>query len=983
MKKLFIIIAAIIGLLTTCREPADLKPEESNEQKTFIVFDNTQGICTAVVYNDYRRRDEDKIVEIPAGESSQEIEWTPGTSVPFYFLYRVNLKGISGFTLDYVPEIGKDQTAVRIDANTKTTITIPKLDETVSSPDALLSNNSYILIQNNSSYSFQFFRGSSQLTPDGSSNSLVNSGERAQYTVNSGLASNYRLLVGADYVPLPGSLVSFEAGCVYSFVFINGSLLLVSEVELKLENVAGVSPDSPIPQVPNAPLVDALNGILTVHWTSVEGAENYEVYISTTQEPPAEPQRTLQGTVTVFTGLINKTTYYVWIKAVNEYGASDFSPRARGIPWPANEVPAVPGKPVIIPGINQLTVKWEQNGGASSYEVYYNTIPSAPSLPSVSSDKTSAVITNLQNGVIYYVWVRAINSMGKSSYSIMEAGTPNIPTIAPSAPAIPVLTAGSREMTVSWQAVDFAESYEVWLGTLDNSTLAQKYGSDITGGVTETVITGLVNEITYYVWIKAKNVVGESGFSFSASCIPSAFVIIPEAPNTPTVTIGNKVLSISWQIVDGALFYEVWTGTTSNSMSAEKHGADISDTSITLTGLTNGITYYVWVRAKNNIGMSNFSSMSSGKPLGLSTPGEHITPGLYRGINKIDDRNLSLSLSYISANAITGDEFFIIIGADESISPAILNYSGKTVDITLLGYSSERIITLGSNGSMFNVRDGVTLTIGENITFLGRSANAASLVRVDGGTFVMNGGNISENIVTSSSPGGGVSINNGTFIMNGGTISGNTAAGGGGVMVGGTFIMNGGTISGNTAAGGGTDYYNHNGGGVSIGTGGTFTMNGGSISGNTVNKTGTVNDNIYNHGGGVYGINFTMNGGTISGNTAVYGGGVYGINFTMNGGIISGNIASNSGGGVVFSVTGSFIKQPNGSLYSGIIYGSEAVGNDVNGIPLKNIASSDTEGHSIFRNSTQKRNTTVGQTDQIDSSTGKGLSANGFAPFGQ
>jgi len=130
-----------------------------------------------------------------------------------------------------------------------------------------------------------------------------------------------------------------------------------------------------------------------------------------------------------------------------------------------------------------------------------------------------------------------------------------------------------------------------------------------------------------------------------------------------------------------------------------------------------------------------------------------------------------------------------------------------------------------------------------------------------------------------------------------------------------------------------------------------------------------------------------MNEGTISGNTASSdrGGGVYvsgNTTFTMYGGSISGNTASSGpGGGVYVDFIGTFTKLPNGSINSGIIYGSEAVGNDANGVPLKNTAS--ISGHAVYISSSQYRNTTAGQTDQIDTTTGRGLSADGNAPFGQ
>jgi len=622
MKKRFIFLTALIGLLVSCPSPGNNPnngPDDPNnpnnpDQKTYIVFDNSQGICAVSVYNDYQRREGDRIAVITAGVSSNPMEWVPGVSVPFYFSYAINLKGVNWFTLDYVPkEIGKDQTAMRIDEGVTTIIPIPKLDETVSSPDALLSGNCYVSIQNNSSFSFQLLRGSSIITPDKASGSVVNSGERALYTVIAGAASPYRLLVGADYVTFPGSIANFEAGSVYCFVY-DDNISLINEVEIKLVNVAGTAQNTSGPPAVGAPVIQAEDGLLTLRWTAVERAEQYEVYVNTTPAPPAAPEKTVTGITTVLPGLVNKTAYYVWIKAVNGFGSSDFSPYGMGIPWPSGEVPATPGRPEIIPGINQLTINWEECGGASSYEVFISASSTRSPMPEIITEKTSATINNLQNDVIYYVWVRAINNAGQSGFSVLESGTPKVPTSAPFAPARPALTVGSRELTVSWQAVELAASYEVWLGTTDNSARAEKYGDDISGGVTGTVISGLVNETTYYVWVKAKNVAGASGFSLPANAKPSAFAVVPPAPALPTVTPGSRALAVSWPAVEGALSYEVWTGLTNNPASAEKRGGDVTGATITLGNLVNDTTYYIWIKSKNNKGASGFSPLASGTP---------------------------------------------------------------------------------------------------------------------------------------------------------------------------------------------------------------------------------------------------------------------------------------------------------------------------------------------------------------------------------
>jgi hypothetical protein len=125
------------------------------------------------------------------------------------------------------------------------------------------------------------------------------------------------------------------------------------------------------------------------------------------------------------------------------------------------------------------------------------------------------------------------------------------------------------------------------------------------------------------------------------------------------------------------------------------------------------------------------------------------------------------------------------------------------------------------------VENGVTLTLGSNVSLRGRNNNADSLVWVSsGGALVMNtGSKISDNSShpnSTSASGGGVRVY-GAFTMNGGTISGNSASPlGGGVRVDeGTFTMNGGTISGNTADSGGGVYVN--------GNAGTFTKQSGGV----------------------------------------------------------------------------------------------------------------------------------------------------------
>ena len=295
---------------------------------------------------------------------------------------------------------------------------------------------------------------------------------------------------------------------------------------------------------------------------------------------------------------------------------------------------------------------------------------------------------------------------------------------------------------------------------------------------------------------------------------------------------------------------------------------------------------------------------------------------------------------------------------DTSTSPAnlVIDGGGRVIDLTGSA-SGNPLITVGS---------GVTLTL-RNITFKGlrktaytvnsvtypaepgdTADNTAPVVRVSGGTLILESNAVIQNNLSSQTTGGGVQVAAGAFTMNGGTISGNrtthqNAVASGVTVAGGAFFtMNGGTISYNTLVNG------YLGGGVH--NAGTFTMSGGTITANYADTSRSDNEGI--GGGGVCNEGtFTMySGAVISNNYAQNGkrggGGVLnrGNTFTMYGGVISGNTVSNktgvtnAGGGGLYMYGGTF------TMIGGVIYGNGA------GAPLGNSAGSAAGiGHTIYK----------------------------------
>ncbi|MFI3238738.1 MAG: InlB B-repeat-containing protein [Lachnospiraceae bacterium] len=235
------------------------------------------------------------------------------------------------------------------------------------------------------------------------------------------------------------------------------------------------------------------------------------------------------------------------------------------------------------------------------------------------------------------------------------------------------------------------------------------------------------------------------------------------------------------------------------------------------------------------------------------------------------------------------------------------------------GYDGNGYALQVNYGSTIYMYDGVTIQ-----DFKQHMTSHPTAVYIRGGTFVMEGGLITDTVIQTVNYYGGAiwtsmesgNYGGGTFIMNGGTIQNTTVnttatVWGGAVVLlgGGTMEMNGGVIQNNEAA---------YGAGIYAPTGATVTINGGTIANNTASTHGgaiyasgstvIINDGFItgntatSYGGGVYVSSSavaTMNGGSISDNIANYGGGIFTFgSLNITGGELSSNIATTNGGGL-------------------------------------------------------------------------------------
>ncbi len=197
--------------------------------------------------------------------------------------------------------------------------------------------------------------------------------------------------------------------------------------------VSTVSP----PATVNSLVVTPADSQLTVTWSAAAGASRYEVYYGTSNSSSSATKFTGDGndtdTTCIITGLSNGTIYYVWVNAINSAGTSDFSSTpSSGTPAIPVTIPPAPASPTATSGDGRLDVTWMAVTGATSYKVFYSTTNNSAGATEFTGDgntaDTACIITGLTNGTPYYVWVKAVNSAGESSFS--PASSPVAPATA-------------------------------------------------------------------------------------------------------------------------------------------------------------------------------------------------------------------------------------------------------------------------------------------------------------------------------------------------------------------------------------------------------------------------------------------------------------------------------------------------------------------------------------------------------------------------
>jgi fibronectin type 3 domain-containing protein len=375
-------------------------------------------------------------------------------------------------------------------------------------------------------------------------------------------------------------------------------------------NVSGVAPT--VPSVPQSLQTAVGNRYVLLSWeipSENGGSEiiGYKIYRNGT----VGPYGTVPADQLWFndTEVINGLTYTYNVSAYNVIGEGS-KPSTSATP---KTIPSPPKNIHVNEGNGYANLTWNNplsNGGSeiTGFYIYRN----GTLIDTIDADQLWYNDTNVLNGVTYTYNVSAYNDVGEGP----KPSTIGTPKTIPSEPQNLEASLGSGYMNLTWDVPSFDGgseiiNYRIYRGEIQGE---EEFLAEI-GNLTFYNDTSVINGVTYYYKVKAKNGVGEGQLSDGVLGTPNK---IPTAPEDLQATAGIDFIYLIWDAPSdngGSLItnYKIYKGTSSDGETFLEEVGNVlfyNDTDV-----TKGVTYYYKVSAKNVIGEGLLSSEVNATPV--------------------------------------------------------------------------------------------------------------------------------------------------------------------------------------------------------------------------------------------------------------------------------------------------------------------------------------------------------------------------------
>ena len=323
------------------------------------------------------------------------------------------------------------------------------------------------------------------------------------------------------------------------------------------------------------------------------------------------------------TELNNGDLYTIIIKAV-----SVVNPSTKLLSAPSNSMGVTPAGAPFSPsnirvtrGNGSATIDFDigyHNGSPiTNYKYSCSTSSTSNNVNYSGSTSNSILISPLTNGTTYYVKLQAVTLKGTSA--IQTLGFPVTPMAAPAAPTLTIVSVDDSTATIhiSDNATNGAEitHYKYAIGGVDFPPISK---ASVLSNLGNLVLTELENGKSYTITLKAKNEAGDSSPSSLSNIITAGR---PFAPTIDSAEPGNNSVTINFSphpstgpsngsaIITYKHSYSSDSGSTWSAWTPRSTGT--TESPLIVSGLTNGQTYKIKLKAVNGKGDSVEASNES------------------------------------------------------------------------------------------------------------------------------------------------------------------------------------------------------------------------------------------------------------------------------------------------------------------------------------------------------------------------------------
>jgi len=328
--------------------------------------------------------------------------------------------------------------------------------------------------------------------------------------------------------------------------------------------------------------------------------------------------------------------------------------------------PAAPTGLTAVPGNAQVSLSWNSSSQATSYNVYRSTTSGGEGSTAIASGITTTNFTNsgLTNGTTYYYKVAAVNSIGTSPQSSEASAKPSAAgpiangtyTMTPqnattenvdatngsttSGTQLQIWAATPGDVNQEWIFTNEGGGYYLIEPSYDTALAMGVAGNSSANGTAVNLLTN--NGATGELWYLTA---ATGGYTLAPACASGSTLNVtgngtvngtllqiwaangatntifalnapaaPAAPTGLTATTGNAQVALSWTASSGAASYNIYRGTSAGGESTTAIATEVTTTTYTNTGLTNGTAYYYKVAAVDSTGTSGYSNEASATP---------------------------------------------------------------------------------------------------------------------------------------------------------------------------------------------------------------------------------------------------------------------------------------------------------------------------------------------------------------------------------